>query len=142
MNRICNYCAAVLLNLFVFSLEVGTTPLLADQATVSWKCSTSEATWQDKGALTTFPENGDKTLNVDIDNTKTLQQITAWGGCFNEKGWDAMLVLSAAERDSVMKALFDPNDGLKLNVCRTPIGASDYAISSYSLDDAKDDYSM
>jgi len=142
MNRSYIYCAVVLLNLFVFSLEAGATPLLADQATVSWKCSTREATWQEKGALTTLPWKGDKALYVDIDNTKTLQQVAAWGGCFNEKGWDAMLVLSDAERESVMKALFDPNDGLKLNVCRTPIGASDYAISSYSLDDAKDDYSL
>jgi hypothetical protein len=40
------------------------------------------------------------------------QAMEGFGGCFNEKGWDALLTLNQTARDSVMRALFDPNNGL------------------------------
>lgn len=118
--------------------------ILAATADISWQCSTEKSPWIDKGAQPTTPWDNDETSYVQIDSSKKLQSISGWGGCFNEKGWDAMTVLSDEERDGVMKALFDPEKGLKLNICRTPIGSSDYAISLYSLDDTKqkDDFDM
>lgn len=53
-----------------------------------------------------------------------------------------MEVLSPIARAAVMNALFDPKTGLKLNFCRTPIGASDYGIDLYSLNETPNDYSM
>ncbi len=127
--------------LFLTNIWLGS-HAFADAGSISWRCSTSSEPWVDKGQLTPVPWDEDKTLYVQVNDTKKAQQIIGWGGCFNEKGWDTMLVLSDEERTGIMKALFDPNDGLKLNVCRTPIGASDYALNSYSLDDSKDDYQM
>jgi glucosylceramidase len=116
-------------------------PAMAQQ-TVAWQCSTANAPWIDKGALPTTHWSGDQGTFIDIKGSQKLQKITGWGGCFNEKGWKAMMVLSPQERTGIMKALFDQNTGLKLNLCRTPIGSSDFGISSYSLDETKDDYSM
>lgn len=46
-------------------------------------------------------------------------------GCFNEKGWDALSVLSDAQKDTVMQDLFSAN-GLRWGLNRMPIGSSDF----------------
>jgi glucosylceramidase len=70
------------------------------------------------------------------------QTIEGFGGCFNEKGAQALSVLSDAERLRVMRSLFAPGEGLGLSVCRVPIGASDYALDRYSLNETPGDYEM
>lgn len=80
--------------------------------------------------------------DVSVDTTQRLQVIDGFGGAFNEHGWDAMSVLSEAERQEVLRALFDPVTGLRFNYCRTPIGASDYALDRYTLDETPGDYAM
>ena len=110
-----------------------------------WKCSTAGSLWtampdvivSDSISVPVKPAD-----RVFVDSTKTLQAIDGWGGCFNERGWKAMEVLAPADRDAVMRSLFDPVDGLKLNLCRTPIGSSDYGITLYSLDETPGDYEM
>jgi glucosylceramidase len=79
--------------------------------------------------LTIFPEAG-------------RQTIEGFGGCFNEKGAQALSVLGEAERRRVMRALFAPGEGLGLSVCRVPIGSSDYALDRYSLNESPGDYEM
>lgn len=73
---------------------------------------------------------------------KTLQKVEAFGGAFNEQGWAALSALDESERQAVLRALFDPRDGLRFNWCRTPIGASDYALSRYTLAESPDDFAM
>jgi hypothetical protein len=70
-----------------------------------------------------------------------LHQMEGFGGCFNEKGWDALSVLTATQRATVMAALFGP-DGLRWGINRMPIGSSDFADSYYSLDDTVGDVSI
>ena len=72
----------------------------------------------------------------------TRQTIEGFGGSFNEKGWEALSVLTQEEREAVMHQIFDPNDGLRFSVCRVPIGANDYAIDRYSLNETAGDYEM
>jgi len=86
----------------------------------------------------------ESTGNADIvvHTSKPLQTITGFGGAFNEQGWEALSVLSPSERNAVLRALFDPNDGLRFNTGRIPVGASDYALDRYTLDESPGDYSM
>ncbi len=58
------------------------------------------------------------------------------GGCFNERGWKAMEVLSDSDREEIMEELFDPEAGRRLNLCRTPIGANSNLIWNLVLDEA------
>jgi glucosylceramidase len=110
-----------------------------------WRCSTEGSVWVEEpdipvaNQITVPTAKGDR---IFVNTERQLQLIDGWGGCFNERGWKAMEVLSPEARESVLKSLFDPNAGLKLNIGRTPIGASDYAISLYSLDETAGDYSM
>lgn len=71
------------------------------------------------------------------------QKITGFGGCFNELGWVALLDLSDEKKKEVLDLLFDEGqDGLKFNLCRMPIGASDYATKWYSHNETEGDYEM
>jgi glucosylceramidase len=82
------------------------------------------------------------TANVVVRDTEVFQTIEGFGGAFNEKGWAALSVLSEDTRGEVLRMLFDPERGLGLTVCRVPIGASDYAMSRYTLDETPGDYQM
>jgi glucosylceramidase len=79
---------------------------------------------------------------IEVHPDKPDQVIDGFGGCFNERGWDALSCLSAEQRDGVIKALFSPTDGSRYTICRMPIGASDYAMDAYSLDDTPEDYEL
>ncbi len=70
------------------------------------------------------------------------QQWRGFGGCFNELGWIALSALPAGMRSSALDALFDPAGGCAFNLCRLPIGASDYAADWYSHDETPGDYSL
>jgi glucosylceramidase len=80
--------------------------------------------------------------DVVVDAAKSLHAMEGFGGAFNEHGWDAMAVLSEPQRQEVLRALFDPASGLRFNYCRTPIGASDYALDRYTLDETPGDFAM
>jgi glucosylceramidase len=71
-----------------------------------------------------------------------LQNWTGFGGTFNEKGWDALGALSDADRDKAIRLLFDKVDGANFVSGRIPIGASDYAMDRYTLNDNAGDNEM
>jgi glucosylceramidase len=79
---------------------------------------------------------------ITIDASRSQQAITNFGGAFNEQGWEALGLLAPAERDAALRALFDRETGLGLDYCRLPIGASDYALDRYTLDESPGDYQM
>jgi len=110
--------------------------------TVKWLCSTKTNLWTDKGYLNVTSWDNDTLSYISVDSSTKYQKIEGWGGCFNEKGWEAMSILSTTERTKILKALFDSKTGLKLNICRTPIGASDYALTNYSLNETPNDFLM
>jgi glucosylceramidase len=58
-------------------------------------------------------------------------------------GWDALSVVSPDQVTNALKLLFDPRDGANFVYGRLPMGASDYALSWYTLDDTTaPDYTM
>lgn len=108
---------------------------------VRWRCTTEDERWVDKGRVGL----GDiKTVSsyIEVDTSLLYQKMDGWGGTFNELGWDALLAANEEDRQEVMKQLFDPKDGCKFNICRMPIGANDFALNYYSLNDNDGDYSM
>ena len=109
---------------------------------LSWRVSTQGKPWADNGAVKAREKGRGGKVDVEIDSGATEQEIDGWGGCFNEMGWDALLALKADAREAVLKGLFDPSTGCKFNICRMPIGASDFALDYYSLNDHAGDYQM
>ena len=83
----------------------------------------------------------DPPLHLTIDTSSTAQTMEGFGGCFNEKGWDALSALNETARAGVMEAMFG-REGLRWGINRMPIGSSDFADSYYSLDDHPNDFTM
>ncbi len=79
--------------------------------------------------------------DLEIDPATRYQAIQGFGGSFNEKGWTALQLLPDGGK-KVMTALFDPKGMARFNICRVPVGASDYAESRYSLAETPDDFAL
>ncbi len=105
---------------------------------IDWYCSTSAAQWQRVKA----PKWSTTALGPVVEiSTQHAQVIDGLGGTFNELGWDALCALDQTARDQVMHNLFAP-DQCNFSYCRIPIGASDFAMNYYSLNDVADDLDM
>jgi glucosylceramidase len=78
---------------------------------------------------------------VKLDPKTTFQTIDGFGGCFNEIGWEALLTLPADKREATLKELFSP-EGANFTLARAPIGANDFSLGWYSLDETPGDYEM
>jgi len=109
---------------------------------VLWKLTTPGEQWKDMEPPALLGEYDGKRVHVTVDPSSTKQEIDGFGGAFNEKGWEALLLLDSGEREEVIKELFDPQEGAKFNICRVPIGASDYATSRYTLNEVENDFEM
>ena len=109
---------------------------------VRWICSTQSAPWVETNPPAPSAIRDDAPYDLVIRPDQPRQTIDGWGGCFNELGWQALQVLPPAQRDVVLKAIFDPQNGLNFTLCRMPIGASDYATNWYSLDETPGDFEL
>jgi glucosylceramidase len=96
------------------------------------------AYWNTTGQLTQVTSG---TADVNVDENTQYQRWDGFGGTFNEMGWDALSVVSS-EIPNALKSLFDAQDGANFVYGRLPLGASDYAMSWYTLDDTTGDYAM
>ena len=94
--------------------------------------------WNTEGLVT---EVAAGPSDLTVDETTTYQPWDGFGGTFNEMGWDALSVVSS-EITRALTLLFDAQDGANFVYGRVPIGASDYAMSWYTLADATNDYAM
>ncbi len=83
------------------------------------------------------------TVDLTVNDSTQYQRWDGFGGTFNEMGWDALSVLTPADVTNALTLLFDPNNGANFVYGRLPMGASDYSMSWYTLDDTSSaDYSM
>jgi glucosylceramidase len=82
-----------------------------------------------------------ETVFVDLEQV-IHPNLTGIGGAFNEIGGDAFVKLSAEKQKELAEALFNPETGSGLTLCRTAIGASDFGLSEYSYSEVADDYEM
>lgn len=80
--------------------------------------------------------------DLTVVESTVYQQVDGFGGAFNEQGWDALAALDQGGREQALRLLFDSEDGARFRFGRLPIGASDYALDRYTLDDVAGDYAM
>ncbi|MDN5286527.1 MAG: glycosyl hydrolase family 30 [Mucilaginibacter sp.] len=107
---------------------------------IQWVSSLPAAQWTQEKELT-FKSPNSEQPTLTIYPEQQLQRIDGFGGCFNEIGWEALASLNAGQRNKILQELF-ATAGANFSICRMPIGASDYALSWYSLDDVPDDFTM
>ncbi len=102
---------------------------------LKWMTSREDAPWQPRAAE---PCTGAPDLA--LDGTRH-QRIKGFGGCFNERGWEALQRAETRQREAALDALFG-DDGCGFTFCRVPIGANDYALDWYSHDEHDGDLAM
>ena len=88
--------------------------------------STSNAYWQ--------PGKISNEKGFELSFGEEQQTIRGFGCCFSELGAKALNKLSPEDKKNVLDELFN-SDGGAFNYCRTPIGASDFALDYYSYND-------
>ena len=113
----------------------------AAPSAVTWISSTSEQPWHSMPSPAIGPGSPETPPQVRVALRKTYQTIDGFGGCFNELGWVALAKATKADRDQVLSSLF-ADDGCAFTRGRLPIGASDFAIDAYSLDDTSGDLEL
>lgn len=72
---------------------------------------------------------------VMLDPTMKKQDILGFGAAMTDSTCYVLSQMPAADRDAVMRDIFSPGE-MGMNVCRTCIGASDYARTLYSFDES------
>jgi glucosylceramidase len=95
--------------------------------------------WRTDGVLTEVASGTADVTVVDVALTPRPWQ--GFGGAFNERGWKYLSLLGASQRNTALELLFGSN-GARFNMGRIPIGASDYAIDRYTLDETANDHEM
>jgi glucosylceramidase len=78
---------------------------------------------------------------VTVDPGSRAQIWEGFGGAFNERGWYYLLMLSQGDRDTALHLLFGA-EGCRFAWGRIPIGATDYAMDRYSLDETPNDIAL
>jgi glucosylceramidase len=75
---------------------------------------------------------------IEIDPRRKFQEILGFGAAMTDASCYVFNQLTPAAREKLFHELFHPSE-MGLSVCRTCIGASDYATSLYSFDDGEAD---
>jgi glucosylceramidase len=96
------------------------------------------AYWNTDGQLATVTTGN---ADVTVDDTSAAQIWEGFGGAFNEIGWNVLSMLSDADRDRAIALLYGA-DGARFAFGRIPIGASDYAMDRYTLDETAGDTAL
>ena len=114
--------------------------IIANAQTIKIVSSTDAEKWIN-GKDLKFTSKNESQSQITIYPNKQLQKVDGFGGCFNEIGWDALFALSPEKRNSIINNLFSEKEA-NFNICRTPVAASDYALSWYSYNDVFEDFTM
>ena len=98
--------------------------------------TSAEGAYWKTGACT---ETATGTAEVTVNDASASQTWEGFGGAFNELGWTYLT--SKAMQDQAVQLLFG-NDGARFNWGRIPIGASDYGVDRYTLNESTNDTAM
>lgn len=109
-------------------------------STLTWTVTTPDGPWRALPAPE--PTSPTRMPDVLVVHDDPQQEIEGFGACFNELGWQALRLLSAEERDGILRELFSPGVGASFGICRMPVGANDFSLDWYSFDETPGDLAL
>src|SRR6202789_4183080 len=91
-----------------------------------------------------FQDRGPTAANFEINDLVTYQKIDGFGASFLEAGLICLNSLPRSQRESVLRALFDPHKGGGFSAMKTVIASTDFMSAGpfYSYDDVPGDVAM
>jgi glucosylceramidase len=108
---------------------------------VRWISSTEKAAWKQMPVEPIASSTSNPDALIRLDAKTAYQQMDGFGSCFNELGWEALQALDEPAREKALRDLFAP-DGANFTLARMPIGANDFSLDWYSLDETPGDYAL
>jgi glucosylceramidase len=72
------------------------------------------------------------TTTIQVDKDKRFQTILGFGGAFTEAAAYTLSRMSEANQQEILRAYFDPNEGLGYNIGRVAIHSCDFALENYT----------
>jgi glucosylceramidase len=115
--------------------------LASAPSSIRWICSTETERWHEKTVEPASSATSEVNELIVLDAQTQFQTIDGFGGCFNELGWEALTSLPDDRREAALKELFSL-DGANFTLGRAPIGANDFSLGWYSLNETPGDYAM
>jgi glucosylceramidase len=110
-------------------------------SSVCWICSTETERWREKAGVI-IPADAPPVIDaITLDPQRRFQAIDGFGGCFNELGWEALTSLPNEKCEAALQELFSPT-AANFTLGRAPIGANDFSLGWYSLNETAGDYAM
>jgi len=79
---------------------------------------------------------------IEVNEQESFQVIEGFGGAFTEAAAYALSKMKPEQREEVLRAYFDPRDGLRYSLCRTHINSCDFSLGNYSYDEVGGDYNL
>ena len=87
---------------------------------------TAPLEWHDHEAV------NEKREGVFLDSTKTFQTLIGIGGAITDASAETFAKLPAAQQEEVVRAYYDPTDGIGYTFARTNIHSCDFSSESYT----------
>ncbi len=84
------------------------------------------------------PSQPKEIVHIYLNSKVEMQTIKGIGGAFSEQGGKALQSLNDDKIDEISQKLFKD----RFNFFRLPVGADDFALDAYSLNDNEDDFAM
>ncbi len=85
-------------------------------------------------------------LNIEVDPSQRFQEMVGFGANISDaSAWLIQNRMNAQQRSALIQDLFGPAPGIGLSFTRLTIGASDFSLRHYSLDDmpaGQSDYAL
>jgi glucosylceramidase len=103
-----------------------------------WLTSYDEANLleQQKPLPITATSGSSDGVKITVDASNEFQEIDGFGASLTDSSaWLMAKKLKPEAREQVLQKLFNPKTGIGLSVLRQPMGASDFALKSYTYDD-------
>ena len=104
-----------------------------------WIASTPARPWVQQGRPIAATRKADVNLRLDGN---AYQLWEGFGGGVSERGWEALAGLKGGDRTRALHALFNSEEGCNFHYGRMPVGASNLALDTYSLNDTPGDFLM
>ncbi len=121
----------------ILLLVLGTT---INAQKLQWTSSVEGDIWNQTSIKLEKTSDLESALSVNEDDF--IVNFKAWGGTFNEKGWDALNMLPDKEQQIILKKMFAPDGDLRYTLGRFSMNANDYARNWYSCDEVPGDFQL
>lgn len=88
------------------------------------------------------PEAVQAPHSVNVDASPRFQTIEGFGGAFTESAAVTLYKLPPEKQAEVLRAYFDPVNGLGYTLCRTHINSCDFSAGNYAYDETPGDHEL